>query len=41
MLLCRYDGHCTGCLARLVQARRGEPRRNPQPLTYHPVPDIA
>src|SRR5712691_6145850 len=30
MLLCRYDGHCTDCPARLVQARGGEPRRNPQ-----------
>ncbi len=25
-----YDGHCTDCPARLVQARSGEPRRNPQ-----------
>jgi len=28
MLLCRYDGHCTDCPARLVQARSGEPRRD-------------
>src|SRR5258708_30450501 len=25
-----YDGHCTDCPERLVQARGGEPRRDPQ-----------